>query len=276
MEKALINNARALLQNGEDIVTARIVRTTGSSPRHKDAYMIISSGGSKSGTVGGGILEVKTEEICRRTLEDRTVSHKYHFNLNTEGKDALGMACGGEADILIEFWDGAHPEKYIAPPVRECTAFIFGGGHVSQALDPVLRSVDFRTVILDDRAEFAGRGLFPAADEVIRIDSYEDAFADISVDEESYIVIVTHGHMGDYAVLHRAVDLPHAYIGMIGSRRKTAVLFDRLREDGIPEDVISKIYAPVGEKIYAETPAEIAVSIAAEMIKVRSGHGTRQ
>ena len=63
---------------------------------------------------------------------------------------------------------------------------------------------------------------------------------------------------------------------MIGSRRKTAVLFDRLREDGIPEDVISKIYAPVGEKIYAETPAEIAVSIAAEMIKVRSGHGTRQ
>lgn len=275
MEKKLIDFAKQLLSNDCDIVTARVTATSGSSPRHKDAYMIISSSGERAGTVGGGEIEHRTEEICRKTLKTKTPSSIYHFNLNTTGKDALDMACGGEAEMLIEYFEGGHPEKYTAPPARITTVYIFGGGHVAQALEPLLRSADFKTVVIDDREEFASRDLFPAAGELIRVGSYDDAFDGITTDDDSFIVIVTSGHKGDFSVLKEAVTHKNAYIGMIGSHKKNAALFDKMREDGTSEETLSKIYTPIGEPIFAETPAEIAISIAAEMIKVRAGHGTR-
>jgi xanthine dehydrogenase accessory factor len=135
--------------------------------------------------------------------------------------------------------------------------------------------VDFSTTVLDDRNEFASRDTFPDADRLIKIDDYSRAFDDITTDADSFIVIVTHGHMGDLEVLRKAVTVNSAYIGMIGSRKKTAKLYETMRAEGCSEETLARIYTPVGEPIFAETPAEIAVSIAAEMIKVRSGHGTR-
>ena len=157
-------------------------------------------------------------------------------------------------------------------------ALIFGGGHVSQALCPLLRSVDFRPWIFDCRPAFADRALFPDAEEVLcgdftRIADY------VTVTPEDYVVVMTSGHGFDFTVQEQVLRGETAYIGVIGSRRKTAAVNERLRAAGIPESAIARVHAPIGTAIRAVTPAEIAVSVAGEMICVRAerrggeGHG---
>ncbi len=151
------------------------------------------------------------------------------------------------------------------------TAYIFGGGHIAYALEPVLRHVDFRTVVIDDRAEYANSERFPYADRTIVVKDFDDAFNEIQTDDDSYIIIVTRGHRGDLKVLRQALQRPFAYLGMIGSRRKNSLLYDVLREEGVTEKQISQIHAPIGLSIGSETPEEIAVSIVAEIISERAG-----
>jgi len=107
------------------------------------------------------------------------------------------------------------------------------------------------------------------------IDSFLDVYQDMETDENSYIVIVTRGHSGDYDVLKQTLKRATAYIGMIGSRNKVAEVYRMLREDGFKQEDLDRVYSPIGLNIFAETPEEIAVSIAGEMIKVRAGHGEK-
>ena len=148
-------------------------------------------------------------------------------------------------------------------------ALLFGAGHISQALCPLLTTVDFRPVVFDDRPELANTSLFPTAEQVIcgdftRISDY------LTVTEEDFVVIMTSGHMRDFQVEDQVLRGPFAYVGVIGSRRKTASVNQRLREAGIPEEAIALVHTPIGTPILAVTPEEIAVSIAGEMIQVRA------
>lgn len=148
-------------------------------------------------------------------------------------------------------------------------ALLFGAGHISQALCPLLTTVDFRPVVFDDRPELANTSLFPTAEQVIcgdftRISDY------LTVTEEDFVVIMTSGHMRDFQVEDQVLRGPFAYVGVIGSRRKTASVNQRLREAGIPEETIALVHTPIGTPILAVTPEEIAVSIAGEMIQVRA------
>lgn len=111
---------------------------------------------------------------------------------------------------------------------------------IGKAIEPLLRYVDFSTVVLDDRPEFANKERFPRADRVLVINSYEESFRDIETDENSYIIIVTRGHRGDYAVLENAIRQT-AYIGMIGSKKKVLEMFERLRASGVADEVINRI-----------------------------------
>lgn len=265
--------AKDLLEQGKGFVLASVIDTSGSTPRKSGAWMIMTEEGQFMGTVGGGKIEAATQEYCREHIKTKETK-QYHFKLNTEDKDALDMGCGGEADIRIEYISGDNPGDFLKEWEAKTRAYIFGGGHVGLALEPVLRHIDFRTTVTDDRAEYASKERFPFSDVKIA-EGYENCFSDLPCDEHTYIVIVTRGHMGDYTVLRQAMEQPSAYVGMIGSRKKNAMLFDRLREEGISEEDIKRVYAPIGENIFAETPEEIAVSIAAEMIRVRSGHGDR-
>ena len=143
-------------------------------------------------------------------------------------------------------------------------ALLFGAGHISQALCPLLTTVDFRPVVFDDRPELANTSLFPTAEQVIcgdftRISDY------LTVTEEDFVVIMTSGHMRDFQVEDQVLRGP--YVGVIGSRRKTASVNQRLREAGIPEEAIALVHTPIGTPILAVTPEEIAVSIAGEMIR---------
>ena len=147
---------------------------------------------------------------------------------------------------------------------------------MAYALEPVLRHVDFRTVVIDDREEYANPQRYPKADRTIVVDDFDDAFDDIETDEDSYIIIVTRGHRGDLKVLRQAIRRPFAYLGMIGSRRKNQLLYDTLRQEGVTEEQIAQIHAPIGLDIGSETPEEIAISIVAEIISERAGKNRGQ
>ena len=153
-------------------------------------------------------------------------------------------------------------------PIGE-RAIIFGGGHIARALAPLLHGVGFRVPVMDNRAEFTDPADFLGAERVIcgdylRIADY------LTLTEEDYVVVMTNGHSHDFDVQQQALRKKLAYIGVIGSRRKTAVVNARLREAGITEEGIAQVHTPVGTAIKAVTPAEIAISIAGEMIYERA------
>lgn len=150
------------------------------------------------------------------------------------------------------------------------TVYIFGCGHVSQKLAALTRTIGFRTVVLDDRPEYANPERFPAVDEIIVLDSFQDCFNQIELDPSSYIVIVTRGHLDDQVVLSQALRTDAVYIGMIGSRRKCETIYKALLEEGFTQQDIHRVHGPIGLAIEAESPEEIAVSIVGELIQERA------
>ncbi len=275
MEKKLTDIARELLADQEDFVVSRILDTAGSTPRKSGAWMITTRKGNHYGTVGGGKIEAAIQELALKTFETKSPCEQHHFALNTEEKNALDMGCGGEANVELRFISGDDPGNFIDDFAVNSHVYIFGGGHVGLALEPILRHIGFFTTVLDDREEFANKKRFPRAGAVKVIKDMDRGFEGLSCNEDTFVVIVTRGHQGDYQILREALKQKTKYVGMIGSRTKNQMIFDKLREEGVSQDLIDRVYAPIGERIYAETPEEIGISIAAEIIKVRAGHGTR-
>jgi xanthine dehydrogenase accessory factor len=147
--------------------------------------------------------------------------------------------------------------------------YIFGAGHVSQCFSKIAKIVDFHITIIDDREGFANIEKFPDADTILVSDFY-NAFNYLDFTGNEYVVILTRSHAYDAAVLEEVVKRPVKYVGMIGSKRKVKVILDHMREKGIDDKTIEKIHAPIGVAINAETPEEIAISIAAELITVKN------
>lgn len=161
------------------------------------------------------------------------------------------------------------PTLYAEPIRRAGMVYVFGAGHVSRALVPVLKSVDFAVTVYDPRPELAGREHFPDADEII-LGDFADAGERLNITADDYVVIMTPGHQADREVLAQALRTPAAYVGCIGSRRKIETTKAYLAAQGLPSEAWDRVHAPIGLPIGGETPAEIAVSIAAEMIAHRS------
>lgn len=158
---------------------------------------------------------------------------------------------------------------YIEPLVQAGTVYIFGGGHVAQELVPVLARVGFRCVVMDDREEFANSRVFPQAERTI-VGDLEQIENYIRLRECDYICIMTRGHQFDYLVQKQVLPLKPCYIGIMGSRNKIKVVTEKLMADGFSREEVEFCHMPIGTKIHAETPAEIAVSIAGELIKIRA------
>ena len=201
-----------------------------------------------------------------------------------------GLLTSGDAAWLEEDWsDPARPvarvvrdgrgadvptwseegRRYLEPVGAEPVCHVFGGGHVGQALVPVLASVGFRVDVMDDRPGICDPALFPDA-EAVTCGAFENLDELVRVTSRDYVVVLTHGHKGDAAVLERV--LPHhpAYVGCIGSRKKAAYVRQALEEAGISAELAASVHLPIGEDILAVTPAEIAVSIAAQLIRCRA------
>ena len=159
---------------------------------------------------------------------------------------------------------------FAVPAVRAGKVYLFGGGHVSRALVPAIAAVGFRPVVYDDRPEFADPAAFPQAEQVLCGD-FADLGRQVRLTPDDYVVVMTRGHQADYEVLAQTLRSGARYLGCIGSRRKLALCRDRLLEAGFTAEEYARVHAPIGLAIGAETPEEIAVSVTAELIAVRSG-----
>lgn len=161
------------------------------------------------------------------------------------------------------------PAYYFEPIVQSGCVYIFGGGHVGRALIPELDRIGFRVVLYDSRAHIAKPELFPMAANVI-CGEYNNIGAYLSVTKDDYIIIMTPGHQSDYKVLEQALRTPATYVGCIGSSHKVAATKARLLAAGLTETDTRRVHSPIGLPIGGETPEEIAVSIAAELIQHRA------
>jgi len=201
-------------------------------------------------------------------------------SIGTPALDAAAKAVLDEALDTLRARDGlreidvggAKLELYVEVrrPVQEL--IVVGAGHIALPMAHLGALLGFKVTVLDDRPDFATRERFPDADRVVRAD-FSDPFADIPLHERSHLLLVTRGHKYDYECLVRALrtDPPPAYIGMIGSRRRVRATFVQLVEEGFSMDLIERIHAPVGLDVGAETPEEIAVAVAAELVMLRRG-----
>lgn len=266
-------------------------------------FVLSDEDASMEGMVCGGKLKVLLEYFEPRR-EDICSTYEQAFNLYEKEKDFVILTeyCDDHHSIKwLITENGVHDEicptddpiftyiqsnfrslkfhnllmngkTYLIEPVfSHDTVYIFGAGHVANKLARITKFIGFNTVVLDDRMEFANRSNFETADDIIVLDSFENAFSNIKIDEKSYIVIVTRGHMNDKDVLAQALKTNAAYIGMIGSIKKRDFIYNQLLDEGFTNDDFKRVHCPVGLKINAETPEEIGISIAAEMIMFKRG-----
>jgi xanthine dehydrogenase accessory factor len=240
---------------GQRAALATVISAKGSTPRETGSKMLIRIDGTILGSIGGGSLEA---QVCKEAVKVMTENRSTVLRFDLTGNEVAdeGMICGGNMEVFVE------------PILPEPCLFIFGAGHISLFLAKMGKMVGFKVVVIDDRPEFANRERFPEADEVIARD-FPAAFPHLTANRASYIAIVTRGHLQDETVLEWAVRTDAAYIGMIGSRKKNQTVFSHLQAKGIPEKRLNEVHAPIGLNIDARTPEEIAVSIVAEIIKVR-------
>lgn len=253
MEVEIFRELVKLASECQDAALVTIISVNGSTPREEGAKMLVRSDGSILGTIGGGSLE---ELAIREALEVMKTGKPKRLAYRLEEGEDTTMACGGSLEVFIE------------PILTEPNLFIFGGGHIGQALAKIARLAGYKIVIVDDRPEFATPQRFPEAEQVLAAD-FREAFTKLTVRNSDYIVIITHDHKGDETILEQALKTGARYIGMIGSAKKNEIVFSHLREKGFSQDILDKVCTPIGLRIRAQTPAEIAVSILAEMIKIR-------
>lgn len=170
--------------------------------------------------------------------------------------------------------DAMDDEKFIVQKVHTMgKAYIFGAGHVSKETAAILDIIEFETIVLDDRSEFANKERFPNSETIV-LDSLEE-IGDVGIDDDSYILIITRGHLYDYNVLKWALRTDAYYIGMIGSKSKINMTYEKLKKDGFTEEDFKRVHAPIGITLDAKTPGEIAVSIAGELINERGAKERR-
>lgn len=239
---------------------ATVIGRAGSAPQVVGARLLLRADGSMIGTVGGGAIEEQVLEACRACLRDGS-ARVVKANLVRD----LGMCCGGAMEVFVE---------YLAAEAR---LFLIGAGHVAQALAPLASGVGFRVTVVDDRDELLELPAFSSAVRVARdVDELEQGLpADLC--ERDHLVILTRDHARDERALAHLVRRPHAYLGMIGSVRKVHAVLARIvrreQELGRPIPDFSRVRAPVGLALGGRTPAEIAVSIVAELLTLRHGGG---
>lgn len=273
-----------------------VVRTRGSTPQQAGACMLVRSDMSTVGTLGGGCVEAEVRKRAfellragRSGLLDFVLDHDYGWDDGlicggrmfigvmpiTPGSDLRGFRAALESaqrreptriPVIVEE-DGKpveYPIHLEAPP----TLLIAGAGHVGQALAGLAVGLGFHVVAIDDRADMVSPQRFPDPIERI-VGDIAATLRRFPLDAASYVVIVTRGHQHDHAALDAVIRRPAAYIGMIGSRRKSRMILRDLEQSGVPSDRLAAVRTPIGLPIDAQTVPEIALSIAAQLVQVR-------
>jgi xanthine dehydrogenase accessory factor len=238
----VISALNEALERNELVALATVVDVQGASPAQVGFKLLVRPDGGAVGNVGGGELEQRVRQEAVSALQEGR-SRLFHSTLREEGPDALGTLCGGDVTFFVEVYN----------PIP--TLLIVGGGHLGRPLAEMARIVGFHVQVVDVQPE---RATVPEFDPA-------------AVTPWTYVVIVTRTHLSDEQTLLRVLDTPAAYVGMIGSRRKVRTIFDHLRSDGVSEEHLARVRAPIGLDLGGRSPAEIALAILAEIVQVRYG-----
>jgi len=233
-----------------------LIKEEGSSPRDLGTRMLVFPDGKIDFTIGGGALEklvIKDALVGFKKKENFT--KKYNLTKNDiKGEIPTGMYCGGNVEVLFEYF---YPEEIL---------IIFGAGHVAKAIAKLCNVLKFPYIIVDNRKDYAKKEYFPGVSEVVR-SNYKESFKNLSIDENTYIIIVTYCHQFDSVCLEESLKTKAKYIGMIGSQNKVKTILKEIKKKGIKID--NRVYSPVGLDIGGNSPEEIALSIVSEILKVK-------
>jgi xanthine dehydrogenase accessory factor len=248
---------------GEACALATVAKVTGSAPRETGAKMVIYKDGRSAGTIGGGKFEslVIAEAVC--AIADRKSVLKT-YPLHEASENSFGAICGGEVTVLIE------------PQPRLPLFCLVGAGHCSQALAKLAQECGFAVAVLDDRVELLGPSYFSPSIRCLSQPASEDFIKDHKWCDRDALVLVGRNYHIDREALAAALETGGmGYIGMIGSKKKVLNVFDELATRGFSREVFAKVRAPIGIDIGADSPAEIAVSVMAEVFAVLRGANGR-
>jgi xanthine dehydrogenase accessory factor len=238
-----------------------VVKTSGSTPRHSTSKMLVYTDGHILGTVGGGELENRVRMEAQCSLQDgqpRLLS----YNLTDPSRGDAGV-CGGQVEVFVE------------PILPVPMVVVLGGGHVGKAVAHLAKWLGFRVAVSDDRLEFCTPESNPDADEF-----YPGPMAELplhlNITPQTVLILTTRGNNVDIAGLPALLESQAGYIGVIGSRKRWSETIKSLNEVGISDEQLKRVHSPIGLGIGAETPEEIAISIMAEVIMLRSGGSGNQ
>jgi xanthine dehydrogenase accessory factor len=239
-----------VVEEGAAAVLATVIEVEGNDRVIAGAKCLVRDGEIRAETIGDAdVVKVILRESAAHLQDEK--SKLVSLDIPAEKK--------GKLEVFFEVMP--------APP----KLVVVGAGHIAVPLVQMAKVLDFHVVVTDDRLAFANRERFPDADEVL-VGDMAQMLKEMSITPSTYIVLITRGHKYDEACLREIIHSRAKYIGMIGSRRRIKACFQRFRdEEKISDEVISRVYAPIGLDIATETPAEIALSILGEMIKVRRG-----
>jgi xanthine dehydrogenase accessory factor len=243
-------------RKGEPVALCTVIRAQGSVPRHAGSKMLVFADGSIQGSIGGGEMESRVIDEALQALRDGQ-SRITPYTLSDPSQGDPGV-CGGEVEVFVD------------PIGTKPTVVVFGGGHVGRAVVHLAHWLGFRTVVADDRPEFASPESAPEADEHI-VCPLAELGQRVRIDGMTYLVLATRGVAIDVAGVPALLESPAAYLGIIGSRRRWETAAAELEALGVPREKLDRIHSPMGLELNAETPEEIAVSIMAEIIQLRRG-----
>lgn len=237
---------------GRMCVLATIVNAVGSVPSHETAKLLLRADGTIVGTVGGGASEAAVIEEAKRVLASGKPKLAT-FDLRENPRMDIGMVCGGSLNVFIE-------------PIRPApVAYLIGAGHVGALTAAAARIARIDVEVIDDRPEFACAERFPGV-RAIHAGGIDASLAGLKPDANALVFIAGRSHELDALALRWAIGTPAFYIGMIGSRRKVQFIYHKLKTEGVTDEQLSRVHAPVGLNIGATTPEEIAIAVVAEMI----------
>jgi xanthine dehydrogenase accessory factor len=251
----------------ESAALATVVETRFSAPRPVGAKLAVSERGELAGSVSGGCVESEVAQVAREVI-DSGDSRTLTYGITDEQAGTVGLPCGGEIDVAIERIALSELEDFDVDARHRL--LVFGAVDIAEALCRLANELGWDTVVADPRKRFATRDRIASADELL-VDWPDQVLARVQPDAQTAVVVLTHEERFDVPALIGALRSDAFYVGAIGSRRTQESRRERLAEEGLTDDELERIAGPTGLDLGAETPAETAVSILAEILAVRSG-----